>query len=153
MLVRVLYAWDGNQKPYAPNTIMEMDDDVARERMQAGHVEAIGKSEARRIYGWRPGVAQEPEAEDEATTTEESSEADEGAQVETGPSTGSGRAEGADGDGDAVAADTPLGDLTRAELNALATQLGLEQPERLANRGEVIAAIEEVRSPSEPAEE
>lgn len=138
MLVRVLYAWDGNQKPYAPNTIMEMDDDVARERMQAGHVEAISKSDARRVYGYRPGGPVEPEtASDEGTGDDAGDDGadDEGGQVDAPPT-----------DEAPAGTDTPLSDMTRAELNALASQLGIEQPERLANRGEVMAAITGLRA-------
>lgn len=143
MLVRVLYAWDGNQKPYAPNTIMEMDDDVARERMQAGHVEAISKSDARRVYGYRPGGPVEPEtASDEGTGDDAGDDGAEGGQVDAPPT-----------DEAPAGTDTPLSDMTRAELNALASQLGIEQPERLANRGEVIAAIEGLRAAAESAEE
>lgn len=39
-----------------------------------------------------------------------------------------------------------LGSLTRPELNAIAEGLGVEAPEKLANKGEVIAVIEKARA-------
>lgn len=37
-------------------------------------------------------------------------------------------------------------DKTRAELNALAVELGIESPDKFANKGEVVSAIEAVQS-------
>jgi hypothetical protein len=36
--------------------------------------------------------------------------------------------------------------MKRSELNALAAELGIEDPDKLANKGAVIAAIEEARA-------
>lgn len=143
MLVRVLYAWDGNQKPYAPNTIIDMDDAAARERMQAGHVEAIGKSDASRLYGWNPDapVVEEAAAEPAPPTDSGQDHGDEGGFVDS------------DEPAAAPSVETPLDDLTRAELNALAVETGVESPERQSNRGAVIAAIVEARTaPADIAE-
>lgn len=47
-------------------------------------------------------------------------------------------------------AEAPLASLKRADLNAMATELGIEAPDALDNKDVVIAAIEAARAPQVP---
>lgn len=76
-LYRVLFSWLGGGRPYAPNTILELEDDAeTASRVEMGAIEAVSEETAE-LYGYDRNAA--PPAED--APSDESNRRDLGALV------------------------------------------------------------------------
>ena len=146
--IRVLYAWEGNDRSWPPLTVVDADEEIVRDRVPAGHAEVVDDDTP--LTAELVAEAEEQEQRDEGGSDDDADAALSGdsASASAGDDAGDGAGEGGGGAPAVLAIlDGRVGEVADAvqEITSpeeLATLRAAEAAQRRPRAG-VLSAIDE----------